>query len=203
MRGGALLMLSAALAQGADWVSLFNGKDLSGWTGSKRHWRVENGVIVGTTDEHPTELNTFLIYEKKPFADFHLSAEVKIRNGNSGIQFRSTYLPGPGFIVYGTQADAADETKSWGNFYEERGRGRGVMKTPDEGWRRAEPVVKKGDWNRIEVIARGPAVKLVLNGTATWEGSDGKKLDGILALQLHAGKPMRVEFREIRIKELP
>jgi len=198
-----LAALAAALAPAADWVNLFNGTDLTGWTGSKKHWRVENGAIAGTTDETPTELNTFLIYSEKQFANFHLSVEVKLRNGNSGIQFRSTALPGPGFIVYGTQADASDADQSWGNFYEERGRGRGTMKTRDEGWRRAESVVKKGDWNRIEVIATGPSLKLLLNGKVTWEGIDDKKLEGILALQLHSGKPMRVEFRDIRIKELP
>lgn len=196
------MTLSMLLLLAADWTALFNGTDLNGWTGSKKHWRVENGTIVGTTDETPTELNTFLIYQK-PYANFHLSAEIKIRNGNSGIQFRSTHLPGPGFIVYGTQADAADETKSWGNFYEERGRGRGVMKTPDEGWQKAEPVVKKGEWNRIEILADGPAIRLSLNGVVTWQGRDDKKLDGVIALQLHAGKPMRVEFRDIKIKELP
>ena len=190
------------LLAAADWTPLFNGTDLKGWSGSKNHWRVEGGALVGTTDETPTELNTFLVYEK-PFANFHLTAEIKLRNGNSGIQFRSTHLPGPGFIVYGTQADASDESKSWGNFYEERGRGRGVMKTPDEGWRKGESIVRKGDWNRIEVIANGPSVKLLLNGTTTWEGRDGNKLDGIIALQLHAGKPMRVEFRDIKIKALP
>lgn len=196
------MTLALCLLLAADWTPLFNGTDLEGWRGSKKHWRVENGVLVGTTDETPTELNTFLIYQK-PYANFHLSAEIKIRNGNSGIQFRSTALPGPGFIVYGTQADAADETKSWGNFYEERGRGRGVMKTPDEGWLKAERVVKKGDWNRIEIIADGPAIQLILNGVTTWRGRDDKKLDGVIALQLHAGKPMRVEFRDIKIKELP
>lgn len=190
-----------ALLLAADWTPLFNGRDLQGWTGSAKHWRVENGAIVGSADETPTELNTFLIHSK-PYANFHLSAEINLRNGNSGLQFRSTYLPGPGFIVYGTQADASDENKSWGNFYEERGRGRGVMKTPDEGWRKAEAIVKPGEWNRIEVIAQGPAIRLLLNGVTTWEGRDDKKLDGVIALQLHAGKPMRVEFRDLKIKEL-
>lgn len=197
-----ILLALPALAPAADWISLFNGKDLTGWTGSQPHWSVENGVLVGSTDETPTPLNTFLVYEK-PFADFHLSAEIKLRNGNSGIQFRSTHLPGPGFIVFGLQADASDENQSWGNFYEERGRGRTIMKTTDEGFRRAEPHVRKGDWNHIEVIARGPQIKLLLNGHTTWEGRDDKKLEGVIALQLHSGKPMRVEFRNLKIRPLP
>lgn len=197
----ALWLLAAASLPAADWISLFNGNDLTGWTGSKKHWRVENGAIVGSTDETPTELNTFLVYQK-PFANFHLSTEIKLRNGNSGVQFRSTYLPGPGWIVYGTQADASDENESWGNFYEERGRGRATMKTRDEGWLRARSIVKKGDWNLIEVIAQGPSLRLLLNGKVTWEGRDDRKLDGIIALQLHGGKPMRVEYRNIRIQVL-
>jgi len=203
MRSQILVLLAlSVVVQAGDWIPLFNGSDLKGWTGSKEYWRVEQGAIVGSTDATPTPLNTFLVYEK-PFANFHLSAEIKLRNGNSGIQFRSMYLPGPGWIVFGTQADASDENKSWGNFYEERGRGRNIMKTTDEGWRLAESIVRKGDWNHIEVIADGPAVKLMLNGKVTWEGRDDKKLEGVVALQLHSGKPMRVEFRNIRIRELP
>ena len=77
------------------WTQLFDGKTLKGWEGDTRVWSVENGVIVGSTDKQSIEQNTFLIH-KDPVADFHLIAEVKLRNHNSGIQFRSRRLEGPG-----------------------------------------------------------------------------------------------------------
>lgn len=194
---------AAALSQAAPtWTPLFDGKTLSGWDGDPRVWSVENGVIVGTTDVDKIEQNTFLIH-KDPVADFHLIADVKLRNHNSGIQFRSKRLDGPGWIVAGYQADfseAGDDRSAWGNFYEERGRGRKVMKTYDEGWQKGKTLVRRGDWNEIQVLACGPRIEIKLNGTTTCTASDTQSASGILALQLHAGVPMRVEFRNIRIR---
>jgi len=193
----------SAEEQQAGYVLLFNGKDLSGWTGDPRLWKVENGVLVGTTDQTPIQENTFLIYEK-PFSDFDLRAEVKLRNHNSGIQFRSTVQPGPGWIVGGYQADFSDagERSAWGNFHEERGRKRTVMKTPDEGWQKGRTLYHKGDWNEIEVRAEGERMRIWLNGSMTIDLTDDKAKSGLIALQLHSGQPMRVEFRNIRIKDL-
>jgi hypothetical protein len=148
---------------------------------------------------------TFLIY-KQPFSDFVLKAEVRLRNNNSGIQFRSTHLPGPGWVVTGYQADlseAGPEKSAWGNFYEERGRGRAVMKTVDEGWRIGQKVYRRGEWNEYEILAQGSRIRLTLNGTVTIDTTDDKSSTGVIALQLHAGPAMRVEFRNIRIQTLP
>lgn len=195
--------LAAALAaQAADgWTPLFDGKSLNGWEGDPRVWSVENGAIVASTDVHKIEQNTFLIH-KDPVTDFHLIAEVNLRNHNSGIQFRSKRIDGPGWIIAGYQADFSDagERSAWGNFYEERGRRRTLMKTEDEGWRKGKTLVRKGDWNEIQVIACGPRVEIKLNGGTTVVGHDDKSPSGLLALQLHSGVPMRVEFRNVRIK---
>ena len=120
---------------------LFDGESLDGWDGDPRLWSVKDGAIVGSSDGHAVGTNTYLIHER-PFANFVLKLEVRLRNGNSGIQFRSRHIPGPGWIVHGYQADLSDagERSAWGNFYEEKGRGRGMMATPDEGWQRAEGV---------------------------------------------------------------
>ena len=67
-----LLLLAADLP-------LFNGRNLDGWEGDPAVWRVENGVIVGSTDNHPISQNTFLIY-KTLYSDFLLKAEVRLRN---------------------------------------------------------------------------------------------------------------------------
>ena len=185
------------------YLLLFNGRNLDGWDGDPALWSVENGVIVGSSDGHPFKVNTFLIY-KKPFAEFILKADVKLRNHNSGLQFRSVQLPGPGWIVSGYQADfsEAGDRSAWGNFYEERGRSRSVMKTPDEGWQIGQKVYRKGDWNTYEILADGPHIRLKLNGTQTIDATDDKASSGIIAIQLHAGEPMRVEVRNIKLKVL-
>ena len=193
-----LLLASGALAGD---IRLFNGRNLDGWDGDPAVWSVQDGAIVGSTDGHPIRQNTFLVY-KRQFADFILDADVKLRNHNSGIQFRSTVLPGPGWVVAGYQADfseAADRS-AWGNFYEERGRGRGVMKTPDEGWRIGQNLVRHGEWNHYEIFAQRNRIRLKLNGTVTIDTTDEKARSGVIALQLHAGEPMRVEFRNLNLK---
>jgi hypothetical protein len=183
---------------------LFNGKNLDGWEGDPVLWSVQNEAIVGLSDGHPFKVNTFLIYKKREFSDFVLKASIKLRNHNSGIQFRSEQLPGSGWIVKGLQADASDvgDKSAWGNFYEERGRSRTMMKTPDEGWLKAKPVLRKQDWNAYEILADGPHIRLTFNGVVTIDTQETQRLGGLIALQLHAGEPMRVEFRDLKIKVL-
>ena len=174
------------------------------WDGDPALWSVHDGILTGSSDGHPVKVNTFLIY-KTPFANFILKADVRLRNHNSGIQFRSTQLPGPGWIVAGYQADFSDveERSAWGNFYEERGRGRGVMAQPDQGWQIGKTVYRKGGWNTIEILADGPHIRLKLNGTQTIDTQDDKAASGIIAIQLHAGEPMRVDLRNVKLKPLP
>jgi len=182
---------------------LFNGMNLDGWDGDPALWSVQDGAIVGSSDGHPFKQNTFLIY-KRQYADFILKAEVRLRNHNSGIQFRSTALPGPGWVVTGYQADfsEAGDRSAWGNFYEEKGRGRAVMKTPDEGWQKAQKLVRHGDWNQYEILAQGKHIRLTLNGVVTIDTTDDKASTGVIAIQLHAGEPMKVEVRGVKLKPL-
>jgi len=183
---------------------LFNGKNLDGWEGDPSLWSVDHGAIVGSSDGRPFKVNTFLIYKKRKFSDFILKASIKLRNHNSGIQFRSEQLPGPGWMVRGLQADASDagDKSAWGNYYEERGRSRTMMKTPDEGWLKAKSVLRKQDWNTYEILAEGEHIRLTFNGVVTVDTEEKQSRDGIIALQLHAGEPMRVEFRDMKIKAL-
>jgi len=184
---------------------LFNGHDLAGWDGDPGLWSVQDGLIVGSSDNHPFQVNTFLVYKKRQFANFVLRADIKLRNHNSGIQFRSELYPGPGWIVAGYQADASDvgDHSAWGNLYEERGRERKLMKTQDEGWQKAKPVLHMGDWNSYEIFANGKRIRLTFNGVVTIDTEDAKSASGVIALQMHAGQPMRVEFRNLRIQVLP
>lgn len=204
-----LALLAATLAVEPAWLAekteefkpLFNGKDLTGWDGDSRLWRVENGEIVGSTEGVTIEHNTFLS-TKESYSDFILKAKVKLRNHNSGIQFRSEQQPD--YVVAGYQADIAEQTY-FGMLYEEKKRG--IMEywkamTPEE-QAKTQTYVKQGDWNEYEIICEGDHVKLILNGHVTCDITDpeGAKT-GIIALQLHAGPAMEVRFKDISIKDL-
>lgn len=192
--------LSSARAEKAaeeGFVSLFDGKTLNGWEGDARFWSVKDGVIVGSTDQVKTEHNTFLCTTKK-YRDFVLKLEFKLRNHNSGVQIRSERLDD--FIVKGYQADMAEQ-RYMGILYEERGRGILADVKPEE----VAKHVKVGEWNEYTITCQGPRIRLEINGftTVDYEEKDpvGAK-EGIIALQLHAGPPMQVEFRNIRIREM-
>lgn len=190
--GTAAELTRRELAEG--FVPLFNGSDLSGWDGDPRLWSVAGGSIVGSTDGRPLSANSFLVSERE-FGDFVLRFEVKLRNGNSGMQFRSEQTER--WTVRGYQADFASG-KGWGNLHGE-GLPRGLIL---DGWQdRAEHVVATG-WNRVEVLCEGYRIRISVNGTVTNDVLDPGALTGVLAMQLHRGEPMRVEFRNIRIRTL-
>lgn len=190
--GTAAELTRQELADG--FVPLFNGSDLSGWDGDPLLWSVAGGSIVGSTDGRPLSANSFLVSERE-FGDFVLRFEVKLRNGNSGMQFRSEQTER--WTVRGYQADFASG-KGWGNLHGE-GLPRGLIL---DGWQhRAEHVVETG-WNRVEVLCEGYRIRISVNGTVTNDVLDPGALTGVLAMQLHRGEPMRVEFRNIRIRTL-
>ena len=190
-----LILASCAAAFAQDgFRPLFNGRNLDGWDGDPRLWSVVDGAIQGSTEGVTLEHNSFLITRRK-YADFILRVQMKLRNHNSGIQFRSQALPE--WVVAGYQMDAAGDNY-WGNIYEEKGT-RGTMV---DGWPKAKTVVRLKDWNEYEISCDGDHIELKLNGLKTADLHDSAKLSGIIALQLHAGPPMEAEFRNIRIKEL-
>ena len=209
--------------------SLFNGKDLSGWAGRPNHWSVEDGVITGiTTKENPAKGNNFLIAKDGDqnliVDDFELRYSYKFTGewGNSGVQYRSKDRGN--FVVNGYQADFEVGTTYSGILYEEGGRGilcqRGqkVVIKDDNGKHKIEVVGKVGDskeiqaginvngWNDYVVIAKGNHLQQWINGKQTIDVTDEQEAkaakSGILALQLHAGPPMKVQFKNIRIKSL-
>ena len=220
------LLLTACLAQGGEASgNLFNGKDLKGWDGNPAFWSVQDGTITGkTTKENPTKGNTFLIYTNGEVSDFELTLSYKIVGGNSGIQYRSKVADPKNWVVGGYQADfEAGKTYS-GILYEERGRqilaNRGqktVIKDVD-GKHKVEVVgslgkseeiqakIKNEDWNQYRIVAKGNHLQHFINGVPTAETVDEQDSkaakSGILALQLHAGPPMTVQFKDIKIKRL-
>ena len=234
----ATLPPSAAVAAESDdagFVSLFNGRDLTGWQGNPDLWSVEDACITGRTKADPKLThNTFLVSTNDDVADFELRFSYKIVNGNSGVQYRSKVLEQGKFgpIVGGYQADfEADKTYS-GILYEERMRGilaqRGqktVIKeiaTEKEGVKKLETKVevvgelgksadiqaniKHEDWNDYIVIAKGNHLQHFINGMQTIDVTDEQPAKaakaGVLALQIHVGPPMTVQFKNVRIKTL-
>jgi hypothetical protein len=200
---------------------IFNGKDLTGWDGDPDIWSVEDGVIRGqSTEQHPVCRNTFLIWRDGTLADFELRLSFRIRNGNAGVQVRSR--DGGNWMVSGYQAEVAPGRGAMGLFYDERGRG--VLATAgqkvriDAGGRKllvgtlGDPTVlrrtyKENDWNEMTVIGRGNRLRQRINGVLYSEVIDEQAgiatTTGILALQVHAGPPMLVEYKDIRLKTLP
>jgi len=188
-----------SLALGEEGFStLFDGKTLDGWHGDMSLWKVQDGVIVGSSEGATLTHNTFLS-TKKSYKNFVLKIEFKLRNHNSGVQVRSQQRND--FVVAGYQADIADK-RYMGILYEERGRGILADVDPEQVAKHLKP----DGWNEYVITCDGPRLKFELNGFTTvdyTETSDVGAKEGIIALQLHQGPPMQVSFRNIRIKELP
>jgi len=176
---------------------LFDGKSLAGWEGDFKLWKAEGGMIVG---DSPGIKNNEFLATKKSYGDFELRAEFKLKNGvgNSGIQFRSKRVEGSR-AVSGYQADIGE--KYWGCLYDESRRDTILVQAPAD----LETALHKDDWNRYVIRAQGERITLSLNGQVTADYLESDKAiprEGIIALQVHSGGPLRVEFRKLLIKEL-
>ena len=218
----AIIMASVAQGVDPDFQPIFNGKDLTGWDGDPRFWSVKDGAIRGETTLKALPLgNTFLIWRGGTLRDFELRVKFRIQNGNSGIQYRSKDRGK--WVVSGYQAEVENKQGKVGFLYEEKGRkylanvGESVEMALS-GERKVtgaiankEDLIKRGyykpkDWNEYLIVAKGNHIEQTLNGFKTIDLIDndekGRSLEGILALQIHAGPPMIVEFKDILLKNL-
>lgn len=210
----------------AGFESIFNGKDLTGWDGDPRFWSVHEGVIRGeTTKDKVAPGNTFLIWRREKLRDFVLKLQFRIREGNSGVQYRSQDLGN--WSVSGYQFEVANDRPDpgigAGFLYHERGRGElafiGEFVVLDASGKRnvvgkvgeavalkAAGYYRNADWNELTITAHGNHLIHQVNGYQTIELIDNdlkaSAREGILALQIHAGPPMRVEFKELKLKRL-
>ncbi|MCC7011447.1 MAG: DUF1080 domain-containing protein [Planctomycetes bacterium] len=208
---------SAPQVQAAPRLELFDGHSLAGWDGDPRFWRVEDGCIVGQSSSAvPCDATTYLVRRGVELEDFELAFEFRIEGGNSGLQFRSEARASWG--VAGFQADIEDGPNWTGCLYEQDGAG--VVATRGESvelgvdgkrtTRFADASellghVRSREWNRYVVRARGARVELEINGHVTARVLDlrpERRLSGLLALQLHAGPPMKVAYRGFELKQL-
>jgi len=201
-------------------VAMFNGKDLAGWEADPAIWSVENGCLVGQSPNgEPYKKQNYIYWAKDEPADFVLKLKYRLtgKGSNSGVQIRSEKRPN--WDCYGYQADM-EEAPNWTGclFHHQRGAvvKRGFIGTitadgKDETKQFADPteLAKKytteGDWNDYEITAVGSVIMLKLNGEVMCVVDDrhekaAKK--GIIAFQMHPGPPMKVEFKDVKIKIL-
>ena len=213
-----LLAISAIHAQDG-FKPLFNGKDLTGWDGNPELWKVENGEIVGTTTG-PEQLayNQFLIWRGGVVKNFELKAKIKQAGNNTGIQYRSKELPENGkWSIGGYQCDIHPAAPNNAMVYEEKGRGiicqngQGVVIDPEaKRWLASEHEPVKVDiavWHEYTVIAQGNHLIHKIDGQVTIDLLDfelaKRSLEGLLAFQIHRGPAMKVQIKEVMLKELP
>ncbi len=202
--------------------SLFDGKTLDGWEGDRAIWSVRDGALTGETKaDTGLRENSFLLW-KDQVEDFELRLKFKLENGNSGIYYRARKRPAGqtgGDPLVGSQADF-DASGRWTGVIMEyllrdvlAERGWKVV-IDEQGKKQATPLgdptqllaaVKPGEWNDYRVVARGGGVKLEINGVTMCEldDRDPKRLaHGWLAVQVHVGPPMRVQFKDIWLRRL-
>ncbi len=218
----AILAGSSSRASAAEVEVLFNGKDLTGWSGDPANWAVIDGVIVGTTEEDsPLPYNQFLIWDGGEVEDFVLTAELKLTSdgNNSGIQYRAQMRPDLGdYVVSGYQCDMHPAIWANGMIYDEKGRGiickRGmkVVVTPEGkpkvvGELPLEPEFNTGEWSTYKITAKGNHLVHEVNGVQTVDLYDhhesDRDLSGVIAFQIHRGPAMKVEIRNVTLKRLP
>jgi hypothetical protein len=187
----------------AEPVKLFNGKDLSGWEGDEKTWRVEDGAIAGGSLETTVPRNEFLCTTKS-FENFELKVTFKLlgdkAKANGGVQFRTKRIPKHHEVI-GYQADIGQQY--WGALYDESRRAK-VLAGP-----KAEDlpkIIKPDDWNEYRIRADGPHIQLWLNGTKTVDFTETDATvdrSGIIGLQVHGGGKTKVLYKDIVIEELP
>ncbi len=219
-------------AAGADgWISLFNGKDLTGWEGLKDYWTVVDGAVqCAETKENSKQTNLILLASKdhpEKFANFEIRYSFKwlTPGGNSGLQIRGKIDNAAALHVGGYQADIDAGNGYTGIIYDEGGvaGGRGIMsnrgektvwdaenkrsstpldKTGDEIKAKIKPV---GEWNDVVVVVDGNHITYSINGQVTTEMTDNSPKackDGVIGFQMHSGHTMTLQFKDIKIKML-
>jgi hypothetical protein len=204
---------------------IFDGKTLAGWEGNPTYWRVADGSIVGEiTPETVIKSNTFIVWKGGRPRDFELKLDYRITPaGNSGINYRSTVVPDTvtpsnKFAMRGYQCDIDGKKAYVGNNYEEKGRlflavrgqlthvvgGRPPVLLSSFGDAGELASVVTADWNSVHLIARGNVLTHVVNGRVMTvvvdDDAPNRPVDGEIGMQVHVGPPMKVEYRNLRVK---
>lgn len=199
-------------------TAVFNGKDLSNWNGGEE-WTVEDGALTGVADG-TLKANRFITWQGEPLKNFELQVMVRVsEKGNSGIQYRGTVRPDLGpYRVSGYQCDIVAKAPQYhGMLYEEKGRrilarhGKTVIiDTGGQPWiTNANPVVKfePDTWQQFRILAEGNRLRHWIDGKLIVDVIDldekGRALEGVLAVQVHVGPPMKIQYKDFYLKRLP
>jgi hypothetical protein len=203
--------------------SIFDGKTLQGWEGDTNYWRVENGCLVGeVTPDKILKQNSFIVWHGGETRNFELKVDYRISaRGNSGINYRSIMVTNGPWTMCGYQADIDGQNRYTGQNYEEKGRTflalRGQATRLQEGrppqiigslgtTNELVSVIKNEDWNEYHLIVNGNVMTHILNGrvmsVVVDEDTQHRRLDGLLGVQVHVGPPMKIEYRNFRLKNL-
>ncbi|WZO95860.1 family 16 glycoside hydrolase [Isosphaeraceae bacterium EP7] len=181
----------------AGFTPLFDGKSLNGWEGNAALWSARDGLLVGKSPG--LDHNEFLATNAS-YGDFVLKVSFRLvgDQGNSGVQFRSVRVPGTEMSGY--QADIGEGY--WGGLYDESRRNKVLV----PGSKEAIAKLNADGWNHYVIRCSGKSIVMTLNGVTDvkYEEDDSSVArDGRIALQIHAGGPMEVQFKDILIQPLP
>ncbi|MEO6807676.1 MAG: family 16 glycoside hydrolase, partial [Isosphaeraceae bacterium] len=196
-RWARLLSGEPATVETAGFVPLFDGKGLDGWEGDTSLWSARDGVLIGRSKG--LKQNEFLATTKS-YRDFVLKLTFRLvgGEGNSGVQFRSVRVPGTEMSGY--QADIGQNY--WGCLYDESRRNKVLVQAS----KKAMEGVNKTGWNEYVLRVIGDHITLTLNGVRSvdyHEPDSEIARDGKIAVQMHAGGPIEVQFKDMYIQELP
>ena len=174
---------------------IFDGRTLNGWTNrGQANFTVENGIIVGKTGKG----GHGWLCTQKTYGDFVLELEVNITSGNSGVQIRSHINDKD--VMVGYQIEVDPSARAWsGGLYEQGRRGWLQDLKKNEPARKA---FKVGEWNKYRIVCKGDSIKSWVNDIPVTDYVDSMDADGLIALQVHAGKNSEVRFRNIRLLDL-
>lgn len=217
--------LIAGESHAKGFTPLFDGKTLKGWRGDPALWSVRDGAITGGSDQ-PIPNMSFLIHEGR-YSDFELHFKYRFqKDGNSGVQFRSSPSDEGPYMVAGYQANVVppDQLVRFGMLYDNLGRNEIALLSEQVEIGRSDGKVTRTikaavnpvsallaayrpypQWNDYVVIARGNRIIHVINGKLALDAVDtdpGRASSGLFALQLDFGKAMWVQFKDLEVKPL-
>lgn len=200
-------------------VHVFDGKTLRHWEGDRQYWSVEDGALTGKTDGS-LKMNRFITWKDSTVRNFDLRVKVKLTaGGNSGIQYRGTSRPDLGLdIVTGYQCDVVANNPNYnGMLYEEKGRRilshtgeKVIVDTDGQPWIVGQMPIQEfapDEWHDYRVLVRGNHHEHWIDGHKTADLIDldesGRSLEGVLAVQVHVGPAMKIQYKDFKIKHLP
>ena len=198
---------------------LLTGNRLNQWAGNPQYWSMKDGVLTGVTNGS-LKMNRFITWKGSTIRNFDLRVKVKVsEGGNSGLQYRGHLSPERGLdVVTGYQCDVVANNPDYnGMLYEEKGRRilshtgeKVIVDETGQSWVVGKFPVKDfapGEWHEYRVLVKGNHHQHWINGHPTADlldfDEDGRSLEGVLAVQVHVGPAMEVQYKDMRIKQLP